>query len=508
MSVIKETIEKIKNHEQIKENLFLLREELRKIENPEKEIVMEERDLLEGLLDHEDPKIRRVAAQILGCVQSSKSLNAIYRAYRQEETLYIREDYLKAMTELDYESLIPEFKQRLEELLRMDMPEEHRGHLMGEAGSLFEMLAAKNAVDKHRFTGLAKVQEVLLTTKDGLQDVTIKQLPRVPRKKVPGGVMVKTDALDGLFKIRTYEEMLFYMGNSLTEQPEPEVLAKEVYELGVSQFIKRTHGPGGPMGVRIGLSDPMERSKKGAYVKRIGQELTRLSKGELINTTSGYEAEIRLLQNPGGGHRVMVKLFTLPEHRFDYRKEVVASSIKPYLAATLLQLAGGYLKEGAQVLDPFCGVGTMLIERRAVKPTGDCYGVDCFGEAIHKARINSEKIGPYIHYIQRDYGDFTHSYLFDEIITDMPVATRNVTRQEIKRCYELLFIRGKELLREGGIMVVYGNEHGLMKQQLRQNKEFSLLREYGIEQRLDTHLYVLGYKTDQRKKNGIEVTNG
>lgn len=522
MSMIKETIENIKNNREIKENLFLMRDELRQMQSPEKngeedevwlsrnkqdeERVLEMRKELEQLFFHEDPKVRRCVAQILSCVKSQESLDAIYRAYREEETLFIREDYLKALAQLDYKSLIPELKQRLDELLDMEMPEEHRGHLMSETDILFEMLTANNALAKHKFTGLTGVKEILLTTKEGLQDVTIKQLPKVPRKKVPGGVMVKTDDLDALFEIRTYEELLFYMGISHEQKAEPEALAKEIFELGVAGFLKNSHEQSGPMGVRIGLSDPMERSKKGAYVKRIGQELTRLSKGKLINTTSGYEAEIRLIPNSEGGHRVMVKLFTLPRHRFDYRKEAVASSIKPYLAATLLKLAGGYLKTGAQVLDPYCGVGTMLIERRAVTTTGDCYGVDSFGEAIQKARTNSEKIGPYIHYIQRDFEDFTHSYLFDEIITDMPVATRNVGRQEIRRCYELLFKKGKELLKEGGIMVVYGNEHGLMKQQLRQNKEYSLLREYGIEQRLDTHLYVIGYRTSQGKKNGNEVT--
>ena len=35
-----------------------------------------------------------------------------------------------------------------------------------------------------------------------------------------------------------------------------------------------------------------------------------------------------------------------------------------HMAAGLLALAKPYLKEHAQILDPFCGVGTLLIERR------------------------------------------------------------------------------------------------------------------------------------------------
>lgn len=35
----------------------------------------------------------------------------------------------------------------------------------------------------------------------------------------------------------------------------------------------------------------------------------------------------------------------------------------PSLAALIMELAAPYLKENAQIIDPFCGVGTMLIER-------------------------------------------------------------------------------------------------------------------------------------------------
>ena len=42
----------------------------------------------------------------------------------------------------------------------------------------------------------------------------------------------------------------------------------------------------------------------------------------------------------------------------------------------MLYLAKPYLKEDAAVLDPFCGVGTMLIERNKVLPARSLYGID------------------------------------------------------------------------------------------------------------------------------------
>ncbi len=72
------------------------------------------------------------------------------------------------------------------------------------------------------------------------------------------------------------------------------------------------------------------------------------------------------------------------------------------------------------MLDPFCGVGVLLVERDFLVPAGDMYGVDIFGEAILMARENARTAGMNINYINRDIFDFTHKHLFDEIVTDMP----------------------------------------------------------------------------------------
>lgn len=82
---------------------------------------------------------------------------------------------------------------------------------------------------------------------------------------------------------------------------------------------------------------------------------------------------------------------------------MVAASIHPSLAAMLVSLAKPYLKENAQILDPFCGVGTMLIERDIAQPAREKYGIDIFGPAIEGARENASLAGEKINFIHRDY---------------------------------------------------------------------------------------------------------
>lgn len=137
--------------------------------------------------------------------------------------------------------------------------------------------------------------------------------------------------------------------------------------------------------------------------KKFAIQLERVSARWLINSTGDYETEIRLIKKKDGSFAPFLKLYTIPERRFSYRKNVVAASIHPSLAAMLVSLAKPYLKENAQILDPFCGVGTMLIERDIAQPAREKYGIDIFGPAIEGARENASLAGEKINFIHRDY---------------------------------------------------------------------------------------------------------
>ena len=156
-------------------------------------------------------------------------------------------------------------------------------------------------------------------------------------------------------------------------------------------------------------------------------------------------------------------------------------------------LAKQYMKENAQVLDPFCGVGTMLIERDRVCRAEYLYGVDIFGEAIIKARENAELAGREIYYINRDFSEFTHEYLFDEIITNMPDRGKR-DKEAHDRIYQMLFDQAQELLKGQGRMFVYSNEKNYVKKQLRLHKQFTLLQEYGMDDKECYFLFIIEKK--------------
>ena len=111
-------------------------------------------------------------------------------------------------------------------------------------------------------------------------------------------------------------------------------------------------------------------------------------------------------------------------------------------------------------------------------PAHEKYGVDIFGDAIRMARENAAAAGEQIYFINRDYFDFTHRHKFDEIITNMPVRSAEEPvqsqRRRWMRCYQKFFDRSAGLLESGGMMILYGNEEGFVKKQLRLRDDYRL----------------------------------
>ena len=168
-------------------------------------------------------------------------------------------------------------------------------------------------------------------------------------------------------------------------------------------------------------------------------------------------------------------------------------SIHPANAALLVSLAKPYMKEYAQILDPCCGVGTMLIERDICVPAREKYGIDIFGDAIEMARENAALAGEKINFIHRDYFDFKHAYKFDEIITNMPVRGRK-TKEEMDDFYAAFFEKSKEVLTDCGIIIMYSNEVGFVKKQLRLHKEYNLLQQFTIRKKTQDTLFIIEYR--------------
>ncbi|MBO7630965.1 MAG: methyltransferase [Lachnospiraceae bacterium] len=413
--------------------------------------------------ESEDAKTRKNAARVIGFVEDPLVPSILIRAFQKETVLYVRPQYLKSLKNFTIEQPICDIlAARRDQIQSAEVSAEDRKHLNEELMCLTECLT-DDENGKHTFTGWSLENEVLFMIDKPFIEITDREITDEPKKKVlPTGIMLKTRLLDRYLPIRTYREILFFLPGLKTVSDDPYAAVMQLMEAGFVKFLKDRHSGEGAFGYRIEMKG-VEDKKKSVLIKRLSGEILRLSEHQLVMRKDDYEVELRFLLREDGTYRFFFKLFTLEENRFAYRKEAVAASIKPVTAAAFLKLYEKYIKKNARVLDPFCGVGTMLFERNILSPVTVAFGVDTYGEAIDKARRNGNESEYPIYFIHRDFFDFRHDSLFDEIVTDMPFSMNPDDLPKIDTIYYRFFGKAKDHLEDGSYVFLLSRNPDLVR---------------------------------------------
>ena len=144
----------------------------------------------------------------------------------------------------------------------------------------------------------------------------------------------------------------------------------------------------------------------------------------------------------------------------------------------------------AQILDPFCGVGTMLIERQKVVKGILLMVSIILQKPLRKRSMTQSCRTRSFNYINKDCFTFTHDYPFDEIFTEMPYATGQKTEAEIREVYEKFFPFAKRVLGPEGTIIMYTRNREYVKQ-FAVKSNFRILKEIKITQRPESYLMIL-----------------
>lgn len=452
-------------------------------------------EVLRPLLMSEDAKVRKNTAALIGDLELTELSDALFLAYQKEQTLFVRGTLLKALEDTNAYPYLEKLRERYEALCEKEAEEQDKKHIREELHVLERILRKEGKEVTHTFTGWDQKYTILLTTNQTYADLTAEKVHADKKAVTSLGVKAVVDSLREIRKIRTFRELLFPIAlkKEIHYEDGPEAFAKAVAESKLYQILQVSHKEPAPYYFRIDIKGGLSLEERSRYIKRAAAIIEEESGRKLLNAKDEYEFEIRLFFNKERKIFVFLKMYTIPMERFAYRKESISASIRPSAAALLVELAKPYLKENAQILDPCCGVGTMLIERNKLVKAREIYGIDVFGEAVEKARINADAAGLLVNFIHRDYMDFKHKYLFDEIITNLPVRGKK-TKEEQDLFYKRFFDKSEEILAPGGVMILYSNENGFIKKQLRLHPEYKLYQEYLIIEKEQFYLYIIGLR--------------
>lgn len=539
---LKEILEltlKLEDGVDVRKNLIELKSGLKELSKKDTykltEYFEDSEELVEELLNNEDAKVRKNIALVLGQLSCQKYLKKLYAAYKNESQLFVRSSYLEAMQNLDVDKIVEElrsdYKKASEALKNAD--EADKKHYLEECTAFKQLLsdfvdaspegaAAKSAESDRKASVKLRGREVncLLTINGGFEKLLDEEVSKrggvrpMVHAPVKGGVVVRSSELDDVLKIRIYNEALFFLSiKELTRdmlkpikvssakesvRKTAEECAKLVIKNGLLELLKTVGALYSVAYFRTEIRIPakikavFDDRKKNELSRLFSQFLALESENSLENKPSDYLFEIRLIFNEElDSFLPLVKFMRPADTRFSYRKSSGAFAMKPYVAALCAKLAEGYMKDHAQVLDPFCGCGTLLIERGKLKKCRDEYGLDIKENEIVSARENSERAGSQINYINRDFFDFKHEYLFDEIITDMPfVMNEDQDKiQILKKIYEKFFNSSINYLNLDGIVVIYTHNKDYV--QKFKGKNLEIVEEFAISKKDRTDLVIL-----------------
>ncbi|HZX05684.1 methyltransferase domain-containing protein, partial [Kribbella sp.] len=122
----------------------------------------------------------------------------------------------------------------------------------------------------------------------------------------------------------------------------------------------------------------------------VGERIARLTGGRYCSRRGGRvppeeRSEWRVVLD-GKTLWVARRPYAVPLHRRPWRQHTVAGSLHPPVAAAMARLAK--LAPGQQVIDPFCGAGTLLVEAHHLEPGARYVGLDRDPAAIAAAKAN------------------------------------------------------------------------------------------------------------------------
>ena len=389
------------------------------------------------LLTISDDKARKLAYVLIGICAPNECADKLYTALKKENTRFVRPSIILALGNTD------DPKKFLGDYVIE--PGEPK-HVKEEAAALKKALsksAEKAPIPK---LSLPKTASITFVKKESvLSELKEKNIGyRVRGERL---VDVPTDKLKNL---RCYDEALYFVGKT----GDFKTISAKLNAIGCKGLNYR---------IEAGKYPPDQRQK---VIRKISSGLGSFG---YMDNPSAYSFELRAHRN-GSVYAVFAN-----SNRFSYRKKSISASINPVTAASVMQLCKPYFKDNADVLDPFCGSATMLIERSLAKPANKLVGVDKSPIAVKAAVANRKASDIDISIVKSDIIHFG-GLKFDEIITNMPFGNRVSGHKQNLTLYRAFMDKLDNLLKSDGIAFLYTQEKKLLRDNISKSK-FKIVKE-------------------------------
>jgi hypothetical protein len=394
------------------------------------------------LIAIDDDKARKSAYKLIGLCAADDCADKLFEALKRENTRFVRPSIILALG-------------------NTKEPERYLKSYVVEPGEPKHMQAERDALKKALGKAAMPQQPPMKLRLPQWCTLTAIKPSALAAELKAKDAEYRPSRLQGAFeaptacikKLRCFEDALFHVGKDGDYQAVAAALDA------------------------IGCKGQFYRIEAGAVrLEKRRDAIMAVSKGLALygytDNPSAYAFELRLLK----GHLYA----KFADHRFDYRKTSIAASINPVTAASIMRLCEPYMSENADVLDPFCGSGTMLIERALLKPTKSLLGVDISGYAIKAACANRSAARQRIALIHGDILSYGGAQ-YDEVIANMPFGIRVSGHMSNLKLYAGFSNKLLDLLKDGGHAFLLTQEKKLLRDEVGKRQVLSIIHEENFE---------------------------
>ncbi len=401
--------------------------------------------LLVPLLKDSDAKTRKNTAVLIGSLQSEAYVPALIEALQQETQQFVLPSVILALGAIGGSAA-------REALAKLPAIEGDDKHAREQRDALSKAQSRVDPRKQRTFTSFPKPMEVWLAPVSGLDQVlmqegTDKGFLLEPRD---GYLANKTADYASLFKMRCFYEALLPIAAQVST--EAKAFAAVFKKLELFDLLSSMHDGSGPFGLRLELR--MNATNRGEFASEF---FGHLPQTQFINAPSSYDVELRAVEKDGKA-TLMLRLYGFEDTRFSYRTEAVSASIHPAAAAAILYAHREFMLPSHDVLDPFCGAGTLLAERAKIMGAKTLTGLDSSAAAWRIARTNLSQAGLHAKVFNRDCRGFVREEKVHEIICNLPFGHRVGSHDENRKLYEDILKQWPSLLHKDGFVLAITND--------------------------------------------------
>ncbi len=410
-------------------------------------------------LKSDEPKARKNAARLLGELMHGEDAAVLADALKAEQTRFVVPSILLALGSAGGPGAKAALDTYTPPVAADDTERKYTEEIISAHQKALAALSRDLPLPAQK--KLPAAQEIFAVAPAGFAPVLQKELASLgfSGTLTANGVLVQTDDIARLHRARCMVEALLPAASGIAADPvqisgSAEKLLNKPYRIELRNYS----------------------GERSAFIRALS---AALGGGD---NPSRYLDELRVVCAADARCDVFVRHCNVPDQRFNYRKQAIAASIAPSLAACLARFALPYVSaEHIFALDPFCGSGTLLFELEKAAPGCSVLGVDVSAAALAAARTNAQAAKSRAHFVQKDILRFEPKTAFDLVITNMPFGNRVGSHETNEPLYRGFIRLLPRLLAPGGVALLYTMEHRLLLSCLKREPTLTIAAELTTE---------------------------